>query len=88
MITTDNYITRVRFGNSDKAKIRIQLIKNTITFKELNALKQIGDKVLDGESKDLPQVELHFYTAESIDALTAALDILRKQFHESIPYAV
>lgn len=80
MITTEDLITKVKFGNNDKANIAVLARKGTLTLQQLANEKQIGDAIIDGDAQELPKVEIEFFNTRSIDVLIGALIAIKKNY--------
>lgn len=80
MITTENSITKVLFGNESKANIAVSSKHGTLTLQMLTTEKQIGDNLEDGDIQELPKVEIDFFSPKSIDVVIRALEAIKKNY--------
>lgn len=80
MITTENLITKVLFGNDAKANIAVNVKEGTLTLQMLATEKQIGDKLEESDIQGLPKVEIEFFNTKSIDVLIGALQVIKKNY--------
>jgi hypothetical protein len=80
MITTENLITKIKFGNDQKANIAVGAIKGTLTLQMLATEKQIGDKLVSDDIQELPKVEIEFFNTKSIDVLISALEVIKRNY--------
>ncbi len=80
MITTEDLITKVKFGNAKKANIAVGAKHGTLTLQQLSNEKQIGDNFTSDDIHDLPKVEIEFFNTESIDVLIKALEVIKSNF--------
>lgn len=80
MITIENSITKVLFGQNDKASIAVCAKAGVLTLQMLATDKQIGDKLDDNDIKELPKVEIEFFTPKSIDVMIGALEAIKRNY--------
>ncbi len=80
MITTENSITKVMFGTTEKANIAVGAKNKTLTLQMLATEKQIGDKLEEGDIQKSPKVEIEFFNPKSIDVLIEALEAIKKNY--------
>ena len=89
MITTEGLNTKVKFGDWDsKASIAVLAKKGTLTLQELAKDKQIGDPLEDGDTKELPKIEMEFTRLESVDIMIKALETIKKNWIEQYQYSL
>lgn len=88
MIKTDGLTTKVQFGDWDKANIAVIARKGTLTLQELAKGKQIGEKLEEGDTKELPKIDMEFTRLESIDVMIKALEAIKKNWIEQYQYAL
>jgi hypothetical protein len=89
MITIDALTAKVKFGDSgNKAKIAVLANKGTLTLQELAKEKQIGEKLEEGDAKELPKIELEFTRLESIDVLIDALKVIKSNWMDANSYTL
>jgi hypothetical protein len=95
MITTENSTTKVLFGNAEKANIAVRANRGTLTLQMLAVEKQIGDELetlkdgeslKEGDTQDLPKVEIEFQNVKSVEVLIAALQVIIKNYNPPVDF--
>ncbi len=84
MIKTEGLNTTVKFGTHDKASISVSATKGTLLLQELAKDKKIGDKLEPDDIKELPKVEIEFFTLESVEIKIKALEVIKRNYRPPI----
>lgn len=87
MIQTNDLTTSVQFGTDKCGTIAVNAKYRRLILQELAREKQIGDKIEDGDARELPKIEMNFSSTKSIDVLIEALEKIKDNF-EPNPYDV
>ena len=85
MIKTEGLNTIVKFGNKQKASISVSAYKGILLLQELAKDKKIGDRLNDEDIKELPKVEIEFFTIESVDIMIKALEVIKRNYRPIDP---
>jgi hypothetical protein len=70
----------VKFGNGEKASIAVTAQFGVLTLQMLATEKNIGEAIEPADGRELPKVEIEFFTPKSIDVLIGALEVIKKNY--------
>lgn len=78
MIITKDLITEVFFGAGNKASISVSSKYDVLTLQMLSTDKNIGDRLEESDIKELPKIDMNFFSPNSIDVIIAHLEFIKR----------